>query len=303
MTAITRSSACYQTSWQQLPHDLGDRWSAWAGDWQSKTGRVPVLFGCLGQAADGIPPTDQRDVDAFGSALPDQRCPVDILLRVRGGNVPATLELCNRLLTRSGSTRCVTIDWATSAGSLLALSSGTVAIGPNDYLGPVLPQLWQSPYADESFGLDQLEAVTLAVEAGRLPSQTLDAASTIDELARIGRSVQWQDEVQRFVHRIATVHGWAAEELARLEEVVLTARRPHDARLFAAELAWAAPSVFRLRSDLETAHLERLCHLLDLRRSPEVPGQHGSGGQHTRPMMICAGPAGASMKIAERVDE
>ncbi len=136
--------------------------------------------------------------------LTDPSVPIDLIIHTPGGLVLAAAQIANALKRHPGKVTVFVPHYAMSGGTLIALAADEIVMDPNAVLGPVDPQLGQSPAAsvmtvlerknvndidDQTLiladvarkALAQVETTVRELLAERLPSE--QAASLANKLA------------------------------------------------------------------------------------------------------------------------
>ncbi len=79
--------------------------------------------------------------------LTDPTVPIDLIVHTPGGLVLAAAQIANALKRHPGKVTVFVPHYAMSGGTLIALAADEIVMDPNAVLGPVDPQLGQSPAA------------------------------------------------------------------------------------------------------------------------------------------------------------
>ncbi len=79
--------------------------------------------------------------------LTDPSVPIDLIIHTPGGLVLAAAQIANALKRHPGKVTVFVPHYAMSGGTLIALAADEIVMDPNAVLGPVDPQLGQSPAA------------------------------------------------------------------------------------------------------------------------------------------------------------
>jgi ClpP class serine protease len=79
--------------------------------------------------------------------LTDGSVPIDLIVHTPGGLVLAAAQIANALRRHPGKVTVFVPHYAMSGGTLIALAADEIVMDPNAVLGPVDPQLGQSPAA------------------------------------------------------------------------------------------------------------------------------------------------------------
>lgn len=87
--------------------------------------------------------------------LTDPEVPIDLIVHTPGGLVLAAGQIAHALKRRPGKVTVFVPHYAMSGGTLIALAAGEIVMDPNAVLGPVDPQLGQSPAASVLTVLEQ----------------------------------------------------------------------------------------------------------------------------------------------------
>jgi ClpP class serine protease len=92
---------------------------------------------------------DVNDSEAVLRAikLTDPEVPIDLIVHTPGGLVLAAEQIAHALRCHPGKVTVFVPHYAMSGGTLIALAAGEIVMDPNAVLGPVDPQLGQSPAA------------------------------------------------------------------------------------------------------------------------------------------------------------
>jgi ClpP class serine protease len=79
--------------------------------------------------------------------LTDPDCPIDLIVHTPGGLVLAAGQIANALRRHRAKVTVFVPHYAMSGGTLIALAADEIVMDPNAVLGPVDPQIGQSPAA------------------------------------------------------------------------------------------------------------------------------------------------------------
>jgi len=79
--------------------------------------------------------------------LTDAACPIDLIVHTPGGLVLAAGQIAHALKRHPAKVTVFVPHYAMSGGTLIALAADEIVMDPNAVLGPVDPQLGQSPAA------------------------------------------------------------------------------------------------------------------------------------------------------------
>ncbi len=159
--------------------------------------------------------------------LCDEACPIDLIVHTPGGLVLAAGQIARALRRHPGKVTVFVPHYAMSGGTLIALAASEIVMDPNAVLGPVDPQIGQSPAAsvlsvlerkkpedieDQTLiladvarkAVTQVRAGVLELLSGRMPQEkaetladmltagtwTHDYAITADQAAQLGLPVR-----------------------------------------------------------------------------------------------------------------
>jgi ClpP class serine protease len=87
--------------------------------------------------------------------LTDPDCPIDLIVHTPGGLVLAAGQIANALKRHRAKVTVLVPHYAMSGGTLIALAADEIVMDPNAVLGPVDPQIGQSPAASVLAVIDQ----------------------------------------------------------------------------------------------------------------------------------------------------
>jgi ClpP class serine protease len=87
--------------------------------------------------------------------LTDPDCPIDLIIHTPGGLVLAAGQIANALRRHRAKVTVFVPHYAMSGGTLIALAADEIVMDPNAVLGPVDPQIGQSPAASVLTVLEQ----------------------------------------------------------------------------------------------------------------------------------------------------
>jgi ClpP class serine protease len=90
--------------------------------------------------------------------LTDPDCPIDLIVHTPGGLVLAAGQIAHALRRHRAKVTVFVPHYAMSGGTLIALAADEIVLDPNAVLGPVDPQLGQSPAASILTVLDKKKA-------------------------------------------------------------------------------------------------------------------------------------------------
>ncbi len=89
--------------------------------------------------------------------LCEPNCPIDLIIHTPGGLVLAAGQIADALRRHPGKVTVFVPHYAMSGGTLIALAANEIVMDPNAVLGPVDPQIGQSPAASVLVVLDRKE--------------------------------------------------------------------------------------------------------------------------------------------------
>ncbi len=116
--------------------------------------------------------------------LTDPDCPIDLIVHTPGGLVLAAGQIANALRRHRARVTVFVPHYAMSGGTLIALAADEIVMDPNAVLGPVDPQIGQSPAASVLTVLEQKKAEDI-------DDQTLILADVSRKaIAQLRRTVQ-----------------------------------------------------------------------------------------------------------------
>ena len=211
---------------------------------------------------------DIQDSEAVLRAiqLTDASVPIDLILHTPGGLVLAAEQIANALRAHRARVTVFVPHYAMSGGTLLALAADEIVMSPHAVLGPVDPQLGESPaasilkvveqkpiaeiddqtliYADQARkALSQVERFVRELLAERLPSDkaeelahtlacgtwTHDYPITINEARRLGLTVS--TDMPAEVYELMQLYPQTSQRRPSVEYIPLPYRpRPHGTR-------------------------------------------------------------------------
>lgn len=256
---MTSNFAANHPAWSHEPA-WGDL-VAWRQAWRASTGRQPLVLVSHGRPEYGLAPVDSGVWTFLAEQIrhrPTDGEGCDFVLRVRGGNLAYLRDLLEVIAQRGGRRieRSVVLDWATSAGTLLALGCGQVAMGSTSYLSSIAPQIARTPDMNPRAASDI---------ARLIEDNAWLAPRPMDEILGMGAALQWQAEVERWLHGFASTFGWEDCELDSIVESLLDPTVPHDAHLFRSAIS-SASSILQPTTETEDQLLDRLRVVLDVER-------------------------------------
>src|SRR5678816_2987680 len=85
----------------------------------------------------------------------DSDCPIDLIVHTPGGLVLAAGQIAHALKRHRAKVTVFVPHYAMSGGTLIALAADEIVLDPNAVLGPVDPQLGESPAASVLTVLDK----------------------------------------------------------------------------------------------------------------------------------------------------
>lgn len=145
--------------------------------------------------------------------LTDPDVPIDLILHTPGGLVLAAEQIAYALCRHKARVTIFVPHYAMSGGTLIALAADEIVMDENAVLGPVDPQLGQSPAVSILSVLDQKDV-------NEIDDQTLILA----DVARKAIS-----QVQGTIKRLAELGGRLPEEKAsEVAETLSSGRWTHD---------------------------------------------------------------------------
>jgi ClpP class serine protease len=138
---------------------------------------------------------DIQDSEAVLRAiqLTDAAVPIDLILHTPGGLVLAAEQIANALRAHQARVTVFVPHYAMSGGTLLALAADEIVMAPHAVLGPVDPQLGESP------------AVSILKVVDQKPIAEIDDQTLI-----------WADQARKALDQVERfVRGLLAEQLPR----------------------------------------------------------------------------------------
>src|SRR5207253_7610139 len=87
--------------------------------------------------------------------MTDPEVPLDIVLHTPGGLVLAALQIARAIRSHKGKVTVFVPHYAMSGGTLIALAADEIVMSPHAVLGPIDPQLGQTPAASLRKVLEQ----------------------------------------------------------------------------------------------------------------------------------------------------
>ena len=218
--------------------DLGAVWSRWTEAWTASTGRTPVAYLSCGTESSGTIALEWPAARKIEAALePHSDRSVDLLLRVRAGNLPAASHLSHFLTNVVEDLRVVVVDWCSSAGSLLAASASSICMENGSYMGSLCPQV-RDISSNDTIGVDIASVLTEWLQAHGDAAEVL-AASPHLSIRQMGRALQWTNEVGRSLEHSLGKRGYDEAAIGKIRALLLDPLLPHDAPLFSDRLRQA----------------------------------------------------------------
>lgn len=171
----------------------------------------------------GFPIVRYIDVNDFEEVLravqmTDPEVPIDLILHTPGGLVLAVLQIANALRSRNAKVTVFVPHYAMSGGTLIAIAADEIVMAPYAVLGPVDPQLGDSP------------AASLIKVVEQKPLADVDDKTLI--LADVGRKAI--DQVKKYAEQFLR-HRLPVEEARLLAEKLSTGTWTHDYPILARE--------------------------------------------------------------------
>jgi ClpP class serine protease len=156
---------------------------------------------------------DIQDSEAILRAiqLTDASVPIDLILHTPGGLLLAAEQIANALRAHQAKVTVFVPHYAMSGGTLLALVANEIVMAPHAVLGPVDPQLGESPAASI---LKVVEQKPIA----EIDDQTLIQADQARKAL---------NQVERFVRDLIAEH-LPAEKAEELAHALASGRWTHD---------------------------------------------------------------------------
>jgi ClpP class serine protease len=190
--------------------------------------------------------------------MTDEEVPLDIILHTPGGLVLAALQIARALSIHKSRVTVFVPHYAMSGGTLIALAADEIVMSPHAVLGPIDPQLNQSPAAS-------LIKVVEQKPIGRIDDQTL-------VLADVGRKAiaqVRQSAAELLRRRLAT------EQAGQLAEKLSSGTWTHDYPI------WSTTAQ-ELGLPVSTAMPDAVYELMKL--YPQPVRSQGSGGVEYLPV-------------------
>lgn len=140
---------------------------------------------------------------------PDE--PIDIILHTPGGTVLAAEQIARALAEHKGKVTVFVPHYAMSGGTLIALAADEIVMDPNAVLGPVDPQIGDTPAA----------SIVKAVEI-KGPQRVSDDTLVLADIAQKARN-----QVASFVAQLLAKHV-AEKQAIEVATVLSEGRWTHD---------------------------------------------------------------------------
>jgi len=150
--------------------------------------------------------------------LTDPACPIDLIIHTPGGLVLAAGQIAHALRRHPARVTVFVPHYAMSGGTLIALAADEIVMDPNAVLGPVDPQVGQSPAAS-----------VLAVLEQKKPEDIEDQTLILADISRKAIA-----QVRRTVLELVA-ERMAPEAAAALADKLATGTWTHDYPITAEE--------------------------------------------------------------------
>jgi ClpP class serine protease len=150
--------------------------------------------------------------------LTDADCPIDLIVHTPGGLVLAAGQIAHALRRHAAKVTVFVPHYAMSGGTLIGLSADEIVMDPNAVLGPVDPQLGQSPAAS-----------VLTVLERKKPEDIEDQTLILADVSRKAIT-----QVRRTVQDLLA-ERMPTESAAALAEKLATGTWTHDYPIMAEE--------------------------------------------------------------------
>jgi ClpP class serine protease len=150
--------------------------------------------------------------------LTDPDCPIDLIIHTPGGLVLAAGQIAHALRRHRAKVTVFVPHYAMSGGTLIALAADEIAMDPNAVLGPVDPQLGQSPAAS-----------VLTVLERKKPEDIEDQTFILADVSRKAIT-----QVRRTVQELLS-ERMTPEQAAALADKLATGTWTHDYPISAEE--------------------------------------------------------------------
>ncbi len=152
----------------------------------------------------------ERVLRAIRTTPPD--VPIDFIIHTPGGLALAASQIANALVKHKAPVRVIVPHFAMSGGTLIALASDEIIMDENAVLGPVDPQLGNSPAASI------LRAVERKGEK-EVDDNTLIMADVAEKAIK---------QMVDYVTWLLTQKGWDLDRAKRVAEELATGKYTHD---------------------------------------------------------------------------
>ncbi|HYS15662.1 MAG TPA: ATP-dependent Clp protease proteolytic subunit [Candidatus Binatia bacterium] len=150
--------------------------------------------------------------------LTDPDCPIDLIIHTPGGLVLAAGQIAHALRRHRAKVTVFVPHYAMSGGTLISLAADEIVLDPNAVLGPVDPQLGESPAASVLTVLDK-----------KKPDEIDDKTFIMADVSRKAIA-----QVRRTVQELLS-DRMAREQAAALAEKLATGTWTHDYPIMAEE--------------------------------------------------------------------
>src|SRR5439155_7113281 len=150
--------------------------------------------------------------------LTDPDCPVDLIVHTPGGLVLAAGQIAHALRRHRAKVTVFVPHYAMSGGTLIALAADEIVLDANAVLGPVDPQLGESPAASVLTVLDR-----------KPPAEIEDRTFIMADVSRKAIT-----QVRRTVQDLLA-ERMGSEQAAALAEKLATGTWTHDYPIMAEE--------------------------------------------------------------------
>jgi ClpP class serine protease len=154
--------------------------------------------------------------------LTDSDCPIDVIIHTPGGLVLAAGQIAHALRRHRAKVTVFVPHYAMSGGTLISLAADEIVLDPNAVLGPVDPQLDQSPAASVLTVLDRKKPEDIEDKTFILADVSRKAISQVRRTVQDLLSERMpSDQADALAEKLATgtwTHDYAimAEEAKRL---------------------------------------------------------------------------------------
>jgi ClpP class serine protease len=193
-------------------------------------------FAFLGIPFGGFIDVDDSEALIRGVEMTGPRVPIDLVLHTPGGLVLAAEQIASALARHEAPVTVFVPHYAMSGGTLIALAADHIVLAPSAVLGPVDPQLGDTPAAS-----------MLSLLARKDPDRIDDKSLVMADMAR-----KAQEQVRAFVSGLLRRH-LPADRADTLAAVLSDGRWTHDfpidvdtARALGLEVSTDLPDEVRL---------------------------------------------------------